>query len=98
LCVSGCPTVDLGSAVGDGVLFGTNEQRPDGLATSCAGSGGRDLSARWRAPRAGCFTISTDGSTYDTVLALSATCGAPEYACNDDAQGTTSYIEHQFAA
>ena len=40
---------------------------------------------RWVAPSAGTFTVTTLGSTFDTVLyVLRGGCGGTEAACNDD--------------
>lgn len=85
---STCPEQDLGSATGTAVAFGTTVGSGDDVASGCSSSGAEDVAFRWTAPRAGTFTFTTEGASYDTVLALrSGSCGGAELTCNDDFAG-----------
>src|SRR5690606_20390457 len=53
------------------------------------GAGVPDVEYHWRAPAAGRYDITTEGSDFDTVLSVRRGCDGGELACNDDvARGT----------
>ena len=86
----GCATeaTDLAGRTGAGVAMGTVAP---GLCSrrmgSCAGRG-HEVYFNFTAPSAGAYTITTEGSTYDTVLyAHDMSCTGAELACNDDSVG-----------
>ena len=86
--VSACPATELGVDLGL-VLYRVSDfvneagvLAPDGIASCGGGSVGMTFS--WRAPETGTYRISTDGSAFDTVLALREGCGGPLLSCDDD--------------
>ena len=44
----------------------------------------------FEAPETGCYTITTEGSSYDTLLRVLDACEGTSIACNDDYYGTPS--------
>lgn len=61
-----------------------------GVAASCGSfmsPGYRDVWFSFTPACSGTVTIDTGCNVFDTVLTAYATCGGPELACNDDAQG-----------
>ena len=89
-----CADYDLGSMTGEAVSEGTTAGMGNDYTAGCAASSnGQDLSFNWVAPTDGTYEINTEGSTYDTALAVR---GMPdvievdecfdsvELACNDD--------------
>lgn len=90
-----CVDEDLGSEVGF-VYQGTNSSQDDTWPSSCqftnGPGGGADTLLSWSAPDAGTYRFRVETSeyaTYDAVLSLLEDCGGPEFACNDDARGST---------
>lgn len=68
------PWIAAGTTVGD----------DDDWTPSCAGGApAPDRVYAWRAPEAGCYRFTTEGSLYDTVLAVAADCDN-ELLCSDD--------------
>jgi len=63
------------------------------LTPSCAPGGGTapDRQYAWTAPADGTYRFTTEGSAYDTVLSVQATCDGGELACNDDTASGTSW-------
>jgi hypothetical protein len=88
LCIQ-CPATDfaLGTMTGFGVASGTTVGAVNDATSTCAAtSASADLVFAWEAPASGCFTIDTDGSTFDTSLHVHSAC--PEFTelqCDDDA-------------
>ena len=85
--VDTCPTAtDLGMATGDMVAMGMNASGSDLRGTTCQGNTGQEVYFTWTAPADGTYTFSTNGSDYDTVLAILDDCGVAgaELACDDD--------------
>lgn len=78
-CAS-CVTVGLGSY--SGTLAGATT---DGSST-CGGV--NDVWYCFNAPCAGQYTVSTCGSSIDTVVSVHSACGGVQIACNDDCPGT----------
>jgi hypothetical protein len=56
----------------------------DDVAIACAPGDQNDLVFDFRAPRAGCWVFTTQGSRGDTALTARSSCGDPGL-CNDDA-------------
>lgn len=76
---------------------GTTLGRADSYRPSCAfgNSEAPDLIYRWRPTQSGEYTIDTNGSGFDTILAIVDDCDmtGTELACNDDGgEGTRSSI------
>jgi hypothetical protein len=77
--------------IGTGVHYGTtNFATNDGQATCGSSNLSPSVWYKWVAPRAGDITISTCGSSFDTVLSVYDTNSCPsttgtQIACNDDA-------------
>jgi hypothetical protein len=65
----------------------------DDFDGSCGGSGGEDVSFLWTVPFTGTWEISSDGSSYDTLLHLWGEDCSGELACDDDGgEGTRSML------
>lgn len=90
----GCEDEDIGGTTGAAVTSGDLGIADDDLPQSCAGGGGDDHVVAFTAGAAGDYTFDTEGSDYDTALAIFATCNAgTELACDDDGgAGSTSSI------
>ncbi|MEM6992029.1 MAG: hypothetical protein AAF721_16080, partial [Myxococcota bacterium] len=86
---SALPATASGTTAGDSALDG-----------SCGGDGAAEAAFVWTAPAAGDYTVSTEGSDFDTVLyVLDGACGGPELDCDDDGgTGTTSGATRALAA
>ena len=54
-------------------------------------SDGEEVVFSWTAPEANVYTISTEGSDYDTVLYLKSDCLAEADECNDEASSGSGY-------
>ncbi len=66
------------------IAAGTTDDDDDDWTPSCAGdSPAPDRVYAWRAPEAGCYRFKTEGSLYDTVLAIASDCET-ELLCSDD--------------
>jgi hypothetical protein len=82
-----CPDRDLGAATGRAVASGNNSAAPSRYRASCAGLA-RDVVMVWTTPADGDYVFETVGSSFDTVLTLSAgRCTEAELACSDDLGG-----------
>jgi hypothetical protein len=87
-----CPAADLGSVLGSAVATGTTAGGSR-LAASCGGELAPEAGFAWRAPRAGRYVFSTEGSAFDTLLSLRRSgCGGTEAACGDDTTDLTSTV------
>jgi len=88
----GCPAVDLGAEPSVD-WRGTTEGRPDDFDAVCGGTGGSEVTFRWTAPDDRTVSISTDGSSIDTVLSIYRSCTDPEpLVCDDDDLGLNPEI------
>jgi hypothetical protein len=75
---------DIGSETGTAVVTGSTVGTGDDIDGSCGSSGGQDYVLFWEAPADGCYEITTDGSSFDTLLLIYHGCEGTEIACNDD--------------
>lgn len=84
-----CVDTDAGATVGTlwtGALAGAGDEL-QGPCTSQVG--GEEVMLLWTPVEDGCYELSTEGSDFDTTLAVGAGyCGGPMLACNDDAPGS----------
>jgi hypothetical protein len=67
----------------------------DSTSLSCGVGNSYDVTFDWIVPRTGFYSVSTAGSSFDTVLGLrSDTCNGKELACVDDVAGlaTSEYV------
>lgn len=98
LAPGACSDQDIGSATGAAVASGNTTGDDEDLDASCAGGNALDHVMEWTAPAAGLYTFDTNGSAYDTALALYSDC-ATEIACDDDSgTGTQSLVTRNMAA
>lgn len=93
---TGCPEVDLGSAVGPAVHRAVTDRAGTRRVASCAAGGGAHVTLAWTAPEAGTYIFDTVGSGYDTALFLLAPDCDAELVCNDDDDGLLSRVERRF--
>ncbi len=91
-----CPDDDLGMAFGE--YLGNVVGAVDDHYPLCSFGGGEDVLLTWKAPFAGTFRFSTDGSSFDTVIALLDACGGTEIACGDNQVVTFGVVDHSMAA
>jgi subtilisin family serine protease len=71
--------------VEEGVAFrGSTVDATGSDITSCAGNDALDVWHNYTPAVSECVTISTDGSNFDTTLAVFDACGGTELACDDD--------------
>lgn len=75
--------VDLGSAIGSPVVTGDTSGYASDIDVSC-GDMHNDIVYRWHPPEYGRWVFDTDGSDFDTVLAILDPADHAELACNDD--------------
>jgi hypothetical protein len=92
-----CANYELGSSTGPVVASGSLNFEPIGQESVCGGAG-LAFSARWTAPYDGYFQFDTIGSTFDSVLAVQASCSGGSLACNDDFSGLASGVNLQLFA
>jgi hypothetical protein len=85
-----CPQSSLRGAPPH-LLRSTTQGLADTYAPSCGASrGSGDTSFAWEVPYSGRFRFDTEGSSFDTVLAIQdGVCSGKELACNDDAAGSS---------
>lgn len=71
------------------LLLGTTQGLADTYTPACGASRGTgDTSFAWEVPHSGRFRFDTEGSGFDTVLAIqNGVCSGQELACNDDREG-----------
>jgi len=99
---------ELGDAVGSEVATGSSVGMGDDYSGRCGSTGGEDVALSWEAPSSGCWAITTEGSSYDTLLRVFSaggevvTCGSSdssEMYCDDDGgSGLTSRVTHTASA
>lgn len=98
--VGNCGTIDLHSDIGAALHTGTTTggmDRYDG--GSCGSAGAPDVWFTWTAPAAGSYAIDTNGSSFDTTLAVLTSCSGTSLACDDDGgTGVTSEAHVTLAA
>jgi cysteine-rich repeat protein len=98
-----CDALSVGSATGDSVLTGTTAGRSNDESGSCGGAAGADQKVTFRAPETRSYTLTTNGSSFDTVLyvrsASDGTCGGAQLGCDDDGgSGTRSSVRVNLSA
>ncbi|HEY0132932.1 MAG TPA: hypothetical protein VGB85_02595 [Nannocystis sp.] len=72
---------------------GDNSGGPTFFGLTCGFGIASEAVFVWTAPFDGVFRFDTAGSSFDTVLAVTASyCGGPELGCNDDALGVFSAV------
>lgn len=78
--------ISAGSALPFEAIESTETRGDDHGSPSCvAPSGAADVAFAWTAPYAGFFDVSTEGSTFDTVLSIRrGACDGEELLCVDD--------------
>jgi hypothetical protein len=93
-CGCECPNGMLPVTLDEPVV-GSTVGGKDFSAGSCGGTAAPDATMTWTPPRTGRYRISTEGSTFDTVLYVQQgdVCGGAELACDDDANGWHSEVE-----
>jgi hypothetical protein len=73
---------------GDSAVEGSTQGRSDSYRPSCAygSSEAPDLIYQWQPTRSGTYTLDTNGSSFDTILAILDDCGTlgVELDCDDD--------------
>jgi hypothetical protein len=91
-----CVATDLGSALGTAVATGTTVGAGNDHVPDCSSSGGaEDVTYGWTAPRSGTYLLTTDGSSFDTVLDVQrGDCASnEELDCDDDGgEGARSLV------
>ena len=83
------------------MVSGVTDDLSDDIDSDCAreDEGGVDALYSWRVPETGCYTFSTAGSSYDTILSIMDTCELEELYCDDDsAEGNRSLIQEELVA
>jgi len=73
------------TALGADVAVGTTVDGADRFAASCGAGKAPDLAFEWVVPATDYYSLSTEGSDFDTVLSLRAACDGAELSCNDNA-------------
>lgn len=96
----GCllPCADEALGPNDGSVSGNTMGRGDDLTPGCGASNSPDVAFQWIAPADGLYTFDTQGSAYDTVLAVRDGCSPADLACNDDSGGVQSMVQVQATA
>ena len=99
---------DLGDETGTSVASGSTLGMGNDFEGSCGSTGGEDVAFLWEAPEDGCWSFTSDGSSFDTLLRLyradgsGISCGgegSSELYCDDDGgSGLTSRISHTASA
>ncbi len=80
-----CPDANLGQAPSGTTVSDTTIARVDKQVGSCGGMAAPDFAYEWTPPIGGTYSLSTNGSGFDTVLYVQeAACGGTELACNDN--------------
>lgn len=79
---------DMGSAVGSPVVQNNTCGSGNHFFSGCGSSSAHDRAYHWTAPSSGSFTITTAGSSFDTVLQIMNEAQTASLGCNDDSNGT----------
>jgi len=96
--VFACQDQGIGGTIGPAVAAGNTLGSDNDLDPSCGAGNANDEVIAFTAPLAAQYTFNTDGSNYDTVMALFSDC-ATQLACDDDSGvGTQSQIVRNLAA
>lgn len=92
-----CPEYSIGSEL---AVTGDSGASTQNLTSEiCSTDPMSVVTLRWIAPSAGTWIFTTEGSDFDTILALyEETCDGEELECNDDTEGTTSQVSTYLAA
>ncbi|MEM6991798.1 MAG: hypothetical protein AAF721_14925 [Myxococcota bacterium] len=99
LAACACEEEDIGSMEGVSVTSGSTAGEDDSLPVSCGSGGGSDRVIGFTASTAGDYVFDTEGSGYDTVIAVFDSCDADsEIGCNDDTVGVTSSLSVTLSA
>ena len=83
-----------------GVATGTATTETSEPDASCAGSAGKTVWYRWTATSSGTITVSSEGSSFDTVVAVwrgTSISALTEMGCSDDFAGPEGYSKVQVA-
>ena len=88
----GCAHRELPRGEGDPAVVGTTKFATNDDIAPCARSLGKDLRYLWRPEETDDYRISTEGSSFDTVLTVLDGCDGAVIACNDDARDLTSLV------
>ncbi len=94
-CAGECVDADLGTTMGRSLATGTTVGRVDNHTPSCnSGNRAEDVTYTWTAPRDGTYVVSTDGSSFDTVLYVEqGDCTSLQsVACDDDGGESTQSL------
>ncbi len=74
-----------GPAIGNAILTGSTAKEDNDVVISCGGGGGAEHLFAWVSLADDEYTFDTDGSDYNTALAVFSDCdSASELACDDD--------------
>lgn len=94
LSACSCTEQDIGSTQGVAAGSGSTVGEDDSLAIGCGDGGGADRVIAFTAPSTGDYVFDTDGSSFDTTLAVFDSCDEDsELACDDDSgSGATSTL------
>ena len=83
-----CEATNIGTATGTAVATGNTSAAANNESGTCGGSDAGDARVVWIAPRAGRYTVSTNSSSFDTILyarlASDGSCGGRQLGCDDD--------------
>ena len=73
---------DLGTETGSAVRTGSTTSEDDTYTYGeCGSSGAPDRFFLFEAPETGCYTVTTEGSSYDTLLRVLDACEGTSIAC-----------------
>jgi hypothetical protein len=95
-----CDLSDLGTSVGDVVASGSTAGATDDWDSGCGG-GGLDMAFSWTPLYTRSYRFSTDGSDFDTVIAIYGDDCLTFLECNDDdpdSWSTTSAVDREMTA
>jgi len=96
--VLACQDADIGSVLGANVAMGTTVGQDNDLDATCSTGDAPDRVLRWVAPATAGYTFNTNGSAYDTTLALYSDC-TNQLQCDDDSgTGTQSLLSRNLNA
>ena len=87
-----CYYRELPRPEGDPAVVGTTAYASHNEGSPCSSSRGPDLRFLWRPDTTDSYRISTEGSSFDTVLYVYEGCNGPVMGCNDDSVDRTSTV------
>ena len=101
-CETFCHGLDLGTAVGTGVVTDDTSLLADQVAPSSdcsSATGGFDASYTWTPPSVGEYTFTVTGAAFDPILSIKTSCQGEELDCFDDPSDTAgSSITMEFTS